>query len=158
MLRQFLALILAFTGLVSASAAERSPAAPAEPDMLNLKRELSALAVRVAKEGYGITLDYSPESVRRVEEILGKVHDEYLKSKSEDGLRGLAAEFGAYIIVVIEKNYGAGDWKRDHPTFGEKCFPFYWKGSTIFPVGWCGKRIFDGPGDNVWMKVSGVHR
>ena len=117
-----------------------------------LKEEMSLLAERIAKEGFGITLDYSPESIRQVEQILESIHKDYKKTHSEEGLYGIAFEFGAYIVQVIERNFGTAKWERNHKSIGENTFPLYWQNSTLFPVEWCRKRIFDGSGDNVWMK------
>jgi hypothetical protein len=112
--------------------------------------------------GVGVTLDYSERSVHDVERILGEIHDverilgeiheEYRRTKSEEGLQGLALEFGAYLVSVLEKHRGPVIWKRDHPDFGEDAFPLEWRGTTLFPVGWCLKRIVDGPGDDIVSK------
>ena len=149
-----------FTGLLSvlglapqAQAAPTDvPAQPIQQQMSDLKETLSALAVQVGKESFSITLDYSEASIEKVEFILGELHKEYAKTKREDGIRGLAAEFAAYIIKVIEKHYEAGVWTRDHPSMGVGSFPYEWRGATIFPASWCFKRIVDGVGDDVSVK------
>ena len=122
--------------------------------MQQTKVEMSALAERIAREGFSIHLDYSPESIRQVESILGAMHEDYKSSGSEEGLQGIALEFAAYIVRVIEQHFGPVDWQRDHPSFGEDSFPLYWKGKTLFPVGWCLKRMLDGDGDDVWCKFE----
>lgn len=83
-------------------------------------------------------------------------HDDYMVNKNADGLRGLAMIFGMYIVEVIEANFGKGRLEANHPDFGAGCFPFYWQGLVIFPVAWCEKRIFDGPGDDVWFKFNAM--
>jgi hypothetical protein len=109
-------------------------------------------AISIAKEEYGITLDYSPASVEKVEIILGKLHDDYEKRKTTEGQRGLALAFGVYIGEVIKKQVGEGRWERDHPQIGEGSMPLYWQGHTTFPVTWCLKRLKNGAEDNVWLK------
>lgn len=131
------------------------PEERATENLTELKRKLSALAMDIA-EAFGIDLDHSLSSVEHVEEILGQLHDEYQKTGNDDGLAGVALECGAYIIEVIERNYESGTWKRDHGQFGNDSFPYEWRGSTIFPYGWCMKRIFDGPGDDVWVKFQSI--
>jgi hypothetical protein len=123
-------------------------------DMPAIKARMCSLAERIAKESYGIRLDYSPASIERVEEILASIHNDFRKTGSTDGLKGIALEFGAYTVTVIEMHFGPAVWKRDHPEFGKDSFPLHWQGSTIFPFGWCEKRIMDGPGDNVWTKFQ----
>ena len=122
-------------------------------DLNELKEEMSGLAVQIAN-GFGIELDYSVESIRQVEKILGDIHKEYKKTKDEEGLNGIALEFAAYIVKVIEKNIGPVRWERDHPEVGADSFPLYLGDGAIFPFGWCSKRIYDGSGDNVWSKFN----
>lgn len=122
-------------------------------DMHKLKEELNDNALEIAKV-LGFELDYSHKSIKKVERILGKVHKEYKKTGDDDGLRGVAISFAAYIINVIERNTIRGTWKRDHPKMGEDTFPFEWKDTTIFPFAWCMKRILDGKGDDVWSKYK----
>ena len=125
-----------------------------QSDMQQLKNEMSALAERIAQEGFGIHLNYSVESIKQVERILGDVHRDYKSTHSEEGLQGIALEFGAYIVKVIEQHFGSAEWQRNDASFGEDTFPLQWRGSTLFPVGWCMKRILDGAGDNVWLKFK----
>ncbi len=121
-----------------------------------LKDKLSTLAERIAREGFGRDLDYSVESVKEVEKILSAMHDDYMNTRSEDGLQGIAMEFGAYIVKVIERNYGPAEWQRSDESFGDDTFPLQWRGSTLFPVAWCLKRILDGTGDDVWFKFEAL--
>jgi len=122
-------------------------------ELIELKNELITQAIDVAKD-YNVKLDFSDESIKNVETILSKIHKEYIRSKNDNGLNGIAYMFGFYIIEVIEKNHGKGKIERNHPDFGENVFPFYWNGSTLFPFAWCQKRIFDGEGDNVEIKYQ----
>jgi len=41
---------------------------------------------------------------------------------------------------------------------GEKSYPLHWLGGDSFPVGWCFKRIMNGPEDNVWDKFQVVSK
>jgi hypothetical protein len=122
-----------------------------ENEMVKLRVKMCGLAERIA-QAYGVTLDYSHDSVSDVERILGELHDEYRDSGNEHGIFGIALEFGAYLVAVIERHHGPIDWKRDHETFGKQSFPLLWKDTTLFPVGWCLKRIMDGPSDDILSK------
>ena len=124
------------------------------PDVMELKESMSALAERIANEGFAKKLDYSLESVHEVEAILAVLHNEYVKTHSEEGIHGIALEFGAYLVKLIERHFGPVDWSRDHADFGQDAFPLVWRGRTLFPVTWCLKRIIDGPSDNVWSKFQ----
>lgn len=109
-------------------------------------------AVSIAKEQYGMSLDFSPASVQNVETILGKLHDEYHRRNTTEGQNGLALAFGAYIGEVTRREAGDGRWAPDDPNFGVGSMPLYWRGHTTFPVSWCLKRLVNGDVDNVWIK------
>ena len=112
-------------------------------------------AVDVAKN-MGIALDYSESSIKRADDALEKLHQEYLKRKSEDGVWGLSIMFGAYGGEVIRRGGATVYWKKDHPTIGENTFPLYWggEGACVFPVGWCQKRILNGEEDSIVYKLE----
>lgn len=120
-------------------------------EMTKLREKLCGLAEQVAR-GFDIQLDYSDDSVRQVEFILGQIHEEFVKTREEEGLFGIALELGAYLATVLERHHGPIQWKRDHPEIGKESFPLDWNGTTLFPVGWCLKRMMDGPGDDVVSK------
>jgi hypothetical protein len=120
-----------------------------------LKSTMTDKALEVA-EVFGIKLDFTHKSIKRAERILGKIHKEYLRTKDDNGLNGIALFFAAYIISVIERHAPAGTWQRDHPDFGEDSFPYQWQESTLFPYAWCQKRIFDGKQDDIWAKYQSL--
>jgi hypothetical protein len=121
--------------------------------MKELQEKVTKLAVEVAHK-MGYDLDFSHQSVQQVEEILGKIHDQYYQDMNDAGLNGLALEFAAYIVSVIQKNLNLGRWERDHEKMGKDSFPLFLDSQVIFPYGWCLKRIYDGAGDNVWIKYK----
>ncbi len=122
--------------------------------MLKMRRGLIDLAHKVAGN-FDIKLDYSVESIKLVEDILAKLHEDYKKTKNREGIDGLAMEFSAYIIEVIERNnLAGGQWKVDSIEMGPRTFPYVIDNKrTIFPVAWCRTRIVKGD-DNVWVKFS----
>ena len=149
MLKRIWIAVLTTLGLsVSPNATAQSPPVKSLPQ---LQVELTDAAVQIAR-GYGVSLNFSHESVESVERVLAQVHEHYAKTHDERGLRGIGIEFAAYIVTTIQRNTREGNWERDDPTMGEASFPFYWRGAAIFPYGWCMKRIIDGDGDNVWIK------
>ncbi len=129
-----------------------------DPRLKVVQKELAENAVETGK-AFNVDLDYSVESLYKVENILGAVHNElHLILKRRDGkasVRGISKNFGAYIIEVIERNLTPGWWEVDHPTFGKESFPYYLTDQEIvFPVGWCMNRIEGGPTENVWAKFQ----
>jgi hypothetical protein len=129
---------------------------PHRPHPNEIQPTLCGLAERIATEQFHTRLDYSVESVRQVERILAEIHNDYRKTHSDDGLNGIALEFAAYIVSIIQRHFGPAIWERDCPSFGEDAFPLHWRGSSIYPYSWCQKRIFDGPADDVWFKFQTI--
>ena len=119
-----------------------------------LQKELTELALRIAKENYGIKLNFTHSSINQVERILSDTHRRYKETGETEGLTGIALEFGSYIAATIQKNTGIGELKKDHPDIGEGTFPFHWGENTIFTYGWCEKRILDGEGDDINSKYK----
>ncbi len=115
---------------------------------------LAEEAVRDAASGNHITLDYSPESIKSVDQILEKLHEQYVTAPSTIAVRGLAASYGAYIGEVIRRSEPNVHWERDDPQFGEKIYPLIWNTANVYPMAWCQKQIENGEDDRVWMKYK----
>ena len=109
-------------------------------------------AVADAAKNNNTKLDYSIESIERAEEVLGRLHDQYIADKSSLSVSGLAMAYGAYVAEVIRRDNPDSRWVRDHAVAGEKSYPLHWLGGESFPCAWCFKRITNGPEDNVWHK------
>ena len=121
-----------------------------------LQKNLTELALQIAKEQYSIDLDFSHSSISKVEFILADIHEEYKDTGETEGLKGIAMEFGFYIAATIQKNTQSGVLEKDHPQIGENTFPFYWNESAVFTYGWCENRIYDGVEDNVVSKYEAL--
>ena len=111
---------------------------------------LCSVAKRLAFMHFGMRLDLSARSIRRVEKILAALHQEQLKTLSNSGFDGVALEFAAYIVEVIQRNFGPAQWLRDCPTAGPDAFPLHWRGQVLYPYAWCQQRIYGGTEDDVW--------
>jgi hypothetical protein len=121
-----------------------------------LQTNLTELALEVTAN-FGIKLDFSIESVKQVEDILSQIHHEFNESKNDEGMSGIALEFAAYIISVIERNIATGKWQRDSKEMGKDTFPYQITNDhIIFPYAWCLKRIIDGESENVWIKFNSL--
>jgi hypothetical protein len=95
-------------------------------------------------------LDYTPESVERVEALLAKLHEERAAGRlPDDQLNKASLRYGAYVGEVIRRLH-QGTWALDSKVAGS--FPIRWRDHESFPVGWCAKRIVNGEEDNVWLK------
>jgi hypothetical protein len=99
-------------------------------------------------------LDYSVDSLKQVDQILGHVHDAYVKNPSSVRLRGISTEYGAYIGEVIRRSRPNVYWTRDSEVMGKKSYALHWKTGESYPFTWCAERITDGDGDSIWVKYS----
>lgn len=125
-------------------------------DLKELQKKLTDLALELGRY-YKIDLNFTDESVKKVEEILSKISEDYHKTKNEEGINGMALELAAYIVTVIEKNIIGGKWERDSKDFGKNTFPYdLGNENIIFPYAWCLKRIHDGESENVWLKFNAL--
>jgi hypothetical protein len=119
-------------------------------------------AVEHARAAFGVDLDFTPASVEHVETVLGKLYDAtprgvwarlIRRGPTEADKAQMAKMYGGYIGEVIRRTWG-GHWELDHPVAGPRSFPIHWKGHQSFPLGWCFKRLKNGPEDNVWHKLQ----
>jgi hypothetical protein len=77
-----------------------------------------------------------------------------LKNPSSISVRGLSAEYGAYVGEVIRRSEGNAYWTRDSKVAGQKSYPLHWNAGESYPLAWCSRRITDGDGDSIWVKYS----
>ncbi len=118
-------------------------------------QNLGKQTVKRARDEYGVDLDFSPESIQRVEEILGKLHEKHLQTPlTEEELLRMALRWGAYIGEVM-KRVRPGKWQRDSELAGAGTTPVvFGPGNEAFPRAWAYKRIADGQEDNVAFKFK----
>jgi hypothetical protein len=129
-------------------------AQPAPRTVEEMIAHLSSEAVDIGKQNYGMTLDYSTESIEHVEEILGKLYDEYQADPNPRGKNGLIHIFGAYIGECIRRNHPGDGWPSEVPEGGTGYLSVHWEGGSSAVMGWCHKRLTNGPEDNVWHKYT----
>jgi hypothetical protein len=101
-------------------------------------------AVIRARREQGVELDYSPASIERVEEILGKIRESHLgKPMSDKELSILSARWGAYIGEVM-KRIRPGKWRRDSGQAGAGAIPLF---LTVAVK----RTLVPGPTKELWM-------
>jgi len=113
---------------------------------------LASEAVNDAERENHVRLDYSIESIKSVEKILGQLHEQYAKNPSSVSVKGLGSAYAAYVGEVIRRSEPGARWEKDDAVGGEKSYPLIWGAGHSYPLGWCQKRIIYGDGDNVWIK------
>lgn len=118
----------------------------------SIMSQAAEMQVQKAKVKYGVTLDYQPDSIQKVNTILGQLHGQYLKSQDDKRWDTEGIGWGAYVGEVIRRKYG-GEWAKEDKQIGQS-LPLHWSKSTSFPVAWCVKRIRNGDEDNIWIKYQ----
>ncbi len=119
---------------------------------------LSVQAVERAKSGYGVTLDYSADSVKEVEKLLAMKYDlGHTHPMTEEETSDAAHLWGAYIGEVIKRQHPA-HWERDSAAAGKGALPIVFNdtGEQSFPCAWVYHRLKNGDEDNVWTKFKFV--
>jgi hypothetical protein len=122
----------------------------ADPQVAEVAEASSLDAVDLAARSFGITLNWSDESVRQVEEMLGRLHDEMAQAQPpEEAIWTFAKAFGSYVGEVLRRHHG-GEWGMVR--MGEESFPGVQQpgGRLCWPWGRAYKRIVEGPESNMW--------
>jgi hypothetical protein len=112
-------------------------------------------AVRHAKAQYQVKLDFSSASIDRIEEMLGRIHEDHLKKPlTEKELSLQSIQWGAYIGEALKK-IEPGRWQRGSEKVGSGTMPVVFDSALeAFPCSWAYKRIADGPDDNITFKFQ----
>jgi hypothetical protein len=104
-------------------------------DLSHEMKNLAEQAVVDARTVHGIDLDYTPESIQRVEQILSGVYNSkprgllsrlFGRALSGDDAARLARMYGSYVGESLRRK-------------------------------WCYKRLMNGPEDNIWHKVLTIY-
>ncbi len=124
-------------------------------DVAEEMRRRASQAVNIAARDFGVILDFRPESVETVEEILGKIHDRHRQAPLPDSeLVKESMRWGAY-VGEVSRGVRPCRWALNSAAGGEGSTPIvYADRSESFPVRWCYKRIKNGDEDNVWHKFT----
>ena len=76
-----------------------------DSQVVQIAEAYSLDAVDLAARNFGVVLDLSEESVREVEQILGRLHDEMSHAQPpEDTVWTFAKAFGSYIGEVMRRH------------------------------------------------------
>jgi hypothetical protein len=116
-------------------------------------------AVDHAKSSSDITLDYSPESIRRVEEVLERLYAAlprgwlgrmFGKGPSAQDIWKVSKMYGGYVGEVVRRAAG-GEWDIDTEIVrGQDTLSLRKGNKRIWPPSKVNKRLVNGPEDNVW--------
>lgn len=139
---QYFALPIAFLFLMETAAAQVGITPEQAP-------QIAEFAVTQVKQFDGYLLDYSPESLKIIDRIVLKLHDE---GNSPQSMPKTVTILGCYVGEVMVRNLG---YKWDLPTEKEKAVGFEIvgirdkKGGFSNPIGKIYKRLQNGNEDSV---------
>lgn len=117
---------------------------------------LSAEAIKDADTESHVHLDYTVESIKKVEGILRDLHALYAKDHSSVAVDALAMAYGAYVGEVIRKTEPDVTWEKSDSGNAEKSPTLIWAGWQSYPMAWCYRRIVNGDEDNIWVKYQAL--
>jgi len=130
------------------------------PSVAEMMSAYAQDAVEYAQRSFDISSDYSEGSVQQVETVLAKLFASMpkgtlgklsTKSRSQREIEQIAKMFGGYLGEVSRRARG-GRWKLESAAFpGQQVITFETAGGgDIWPHFKVGKRLTNGPEDNLW--------
>lgn len=120
-------------------------------------------AVATARDRFEITLDYSIESIKDLDRILDRQHQQIPRGLSrltqkgppESIVQESARIWGAYLGEVIRKQWG-GEWRlAEEGAYEGSYILAVLEGEVVMcPPSKAYKRLKNGSGDNIWKYLS----
>ena len=117
-----------------------------QEEVTNMFNDLSSRAVEMAKE-QGANLDYSNESIERLELLLNTMHEQIAQiNPPEEQFVNMANIFGAYLGNTLIRNLNKGYWEKEltNNAWGVKL-----DSSSVFFPSKVYRRLKNGVGDNI---------
>jgi len=133
-----------------------SPARRRQVADLSQIPELIRPVPRLAKESFGVTLDFTPASIRVLDEVMKPTYAGELDELDEETLEDIALGFGLYVGEVVIRNLG-GRWAiMDEPPSPRLVgLPgIEW----IDPIGRVEKRLVEGETASLWDWFQSIKR
>lgn len=146
-----LAFCLSLLSIVEPALAETKPTFTPDANVQKVAEAYAQDAVDMAKNQFGITLDWSDASIPTVEKALALMHFSFITTKprpTEEQAMSFAKGYGSYIGEVYRRNHG-GEWGivslngQKFPGLKTK------SGVNFWPWGRALNRIMQGPENNV---------
>ncbi len=82
----------------------------ADPRIAEIANAYALDALEIAVNNFSVVLDWTDGSVRQVEQMLGRLHDELTAARPpEDAIWTFAKAFGSYVGEVLRKSVSGGE-------------------------------------------------
>lgn len=105
----------------------------------------------LARDGFGIELDWSDGSVRSVERILGAMSDSLITERPpEERIIQAGKMFGSYVGEVFRRNHGAVWGVVVQGGERVPALQMAGSGSVTWPWGRAKSRLTEGAENNIW--------
>lgn len=120
----------------------------ADPKIQRIAEAYALDALDFAREGFGLELDWSDDSIAQIEELFGVLHDQ-VAQMSEEQILQFSTMLGSYVGEVFRRNHGA-TWGM--VTLQRQSFPGLMASRSpgaFWPWGRARGRIVDGPSENM---------
>lgn len=124
-------------------------------------------AVATGAERFDVALDYSIESIKEVDRILDRQHQQIprglsrllQKSPPESAIQTSARIWGAYLGEVIRRQWG-GEWSvaETGPYEGSFILSLFDGDFQMCPPAKAYKRLKNGSGDNIWTYLAALNQ
>jgi hypothetical protein len=121
-----------------------------DPKLDKIAEAYALDAVDFARKQFGVTLDFTDDSIRRVETILDRFHSDFKRDHpTDEQISKFAQMLGSYIGEVFRRNHGAswGKVTMDGATVPGMSST---RGLLLWPWTRTFNRIVKGPEDNMW--------
>ena len=110
-------------------------------------------AATIARDRYGVTLDFSEGSVGSLENLLSQLHQRMPTAgdpnrPSDEWITSISITFGAYLGEIFRKSLG-GKWMRQNAGILDSLPALNVRGNVLTPCRKVSKRILEGPGESV---------
>ncbi len=96
---------------------------PQASDFQTTLMQQADLAVQIARDNYGVTLDYTPESLAALNPLLSEAHTNYAAAGKKAGTPTRTIQvWGAYLGETLRRSKG-GEWRMSTTRGAE--WPYY---------------------------------
>src|SRR2546423_8205547 len=107
-------------------------------------------AVKMAREGFEMELDFSESSLQKVEQILSHLANEMPESAGDTAIDEMSKVWGGYLGEVVRRRWG-GEWTIDYYPGGQYLIiTLNVGGSKLFPSMKVNRRLTEGPSEDLW--------
>jgi len=127
-----------------------------EPTLNDVMAAYAQDAVDFARNNFNVELDYTNQSIERVEGIAARLYDAkpkgflakvFRKGPTDEQVQGICKALGGYIGEVYRRSKG-GDWAINQEL---DALGVLFSETWIFPPAKVYKRLANGPEDNLWI-------